>query len=147
MIMLNIQIEDKLKNIENFLGVFACDNLPRPHEIPYSLIANTDKEEDPGEHWIAIYVNSDGQADYFDSYGLPPLKKEFLEFLDEYTKGFSYNKITLQCTSCVTCGEYASAYIYLRSSGYSHDEYMRYFTKNTTSNDLIIKNLFSSLRQ
>jgi hypothetical protein len=143
--MLNIEIENKLKFLKDFLGVFARDTLPKPNKYSYSLIANTDKYQDAGSHWIAIYVDELGCGTYFDSYGLPPLQVEFLKFLENYTKEFSYNKITLQCTDCVTCGEYACAYLILRTAGYDHDDFMKLFTLNTVSNDYIIKNLFNAL--
>jgi len=143
--MLNIAIEDKLKNIPNFLGVFSRDTLPKIEFYPCSLIANFDQYNERGTHWIAIYINKDGLGEYFDPYGLPVLYNEFNQFLHDNTSKFETNKIALQCDECVTCGEYCSAYIILRSCCFSLSEFHKLFKDNRYSNDYIIKTLFSIL--
>jgi hypothetical protein len=40
-----------------FQGVFSSDTLPRN---PRLLICNTDPSSEPGQHWIAIYVDEYG---------------------------------------------------------------------------------------
>ena len=41
---------------KSFLGFFPRDKLPRITTYPSSLIVNTDKHGEKGEHWLAIYV-------------------------------------------------------------------------------------------
>jgi len=53
-----------------FDGVFSVDNLP---EDPHLLVCNTDHSDEPGRHWIAIYVDNDGHGEYFDSFGRRPV--------------------------------------------------------------------------
>lgn len=37
------------------------------------MVFNLDKHDDPGSHWVAMYIDSKN-IDYFDSYGSPPPK-------------------------------------------------------------------------
>ena len=143
--MLSLEIENKLKNLKNFHGVFSRDTLPIIKSYPASLIANVDTHDLKGSHWIAIYINNDGFGEYFDSYGLPPLYFEFLDFLQKYTKKFIWNKIALQCTSCITCGHYSIVYIVLRSQDISYKNFISLFSANKFNNDIIIKNIFRTL--
>ena len=48
-----------------FQGVFSADTLPRR---PRLLVCNTDESTKPGQHWIAIHVDTDGRGEYFDSF-------------------------------------------------------------------------------
>jgi hypothetical protein len=54
-----------------FQGVFSANTLlqqPRP------LVCNTDESTKLGQHWIAIYVDTNGRGEYFDSFGREPDK-------------------------------------------------------------------------
>jgi len=143
--MLNIAIEDKLKYIPNFLGVFSRDTLPVIKNYPCSLIANFDEHDDPGTHWIAIYIDVNGYGEYFDPYGLEVIHNEFKRYLHQNTVQYERNKIPLQCDECVTCGEYCSAYIILRSCCFSLSEFHKLFRSNRYTNDFIIKSIFNIL--
>ena len=55
-----------------FLGVFASNELPsKIPSYPSGLIANTDPNNKPGQHWVAMFLE-EGKEEFFDSYGLPP---------------------------------------------------------------------------
>ena len=137
--MLSSEIQDKLKNIKNFLGVFARDELPNFRQVfPQSLVANTDKHDQIGTHWVCIYIDENGNGEYFDSYGLPPLHFDFIKYLENNSENFSWNKIALQCTTCVTCGEYCCAYIILRSAGITRKDFIKIFTTNQHKNDTLV---------
>ena len=45
------------------------------------LYFNTDYSHNEGTHWVALSINDQGEGLYFDSYGLPPVFKEFSTFL------------------------------------------------------------------
>ena len=53
-------------------GVFHSDKLPVIKTYPAGLISNTDPHDLPGTHWVAMYFNSPGVSEFFESYGLPP---------------------------------------------------------------------------
>ena len=49
-----------------FQGVFPSDRLPsRIKQYPPGLIANVDRSNKPRSHWIAIYIDKDGQGTFF----------------------------------------------------------------------------------
>ena len=39
---------------------------------PAAIVCNTHDSDRPGEHWVAMYVDTERRGDYFDSYGLQP---------------------------------------------------------------------------
>lgn len=147
--MLSTEIESKLKNIRNFIGVFSRDTLPgTPVNLyPHSLVANTDTKDKSGTHWICFFFDENGHGTYFDSYALGPFCREFESYLRINSKtGYSWNKVPLQCDTCVSCGQYCCAYIILRTAGISHMNFMRLFSNDTYANDHIIKSIFQTLK-
>ena len=54
-------------------GVFARDEIPDLKHLqrPFALVFNTDPHDKPVQHWLAIYGQSDGTLEYFDSFGMP----------------------------------------------------------------------------
>ncbi len=67
-----------------FLGVYACDQLPKKVWFrPACLVANTDPIAKGGEHWVAMWL--DEEAEFFDSYGHNPSTfPQFTPFLQAY---------------------------------------------------------------
>ena len=120
-----------------FLGVFACDRLPArlPPRRPLMLICNTDPHNKPGEHWIAIYVDSRGE--YFDSYGMEtPLI--FKTFLNRYCSSWIRNNVQLQSVISSFCGHYCVFYCLLKSLKYDMKSILVCFTADTMLNDTIV---------
>ena len=87
-----------------FVGVYPRDKLPTLKSLPAVVIANTDTSKGPGEHWITMYIPLDGEAMYFDSYGLPPQQKVFERYMG---KSYTSNNIQLQSIYSSACGQYA----------------------------------------
>ena len=57
----------------NFLGVFARNELPsKIPTFPSGLIANTEPNTKPGQHWVAMYFLDVDKKEFFDSYAFPP---------------------------------------------------------------------------
>ena len=50
---------------------------------PFALVCNTHNADQPGEHWVAVYVDEEC-GDYFDPYGQPPQHIEFTNFMNEH---------------------------------------------------------------
>jgi hypothetical protein len=53
---------------KKFKGVFPYDLCPKMKN-GQSVILNTDKHSEAGQHWIALYKKSQKQYYFFDSYG------------------------------------------------------------------------------
>ena len=119
--MVTKEINKLLIDEKNYIGTFARDLLPNnlPLRRKAGLIVNTDTHDLPVEHWIAIYLDGNGRGEYFDSYGLPPLHKEFIDFMRKNCRlGWCWNLVTLQCLTCITCGQYCLIYIKLTLNNY-----------------------------
>ena len=124
---------------DNFLGIFASDNLPDhlPPRRPLMLVANTDKHDQPGRHWISIYIGDDGEStEYFDSMGLsPPMNFEI--FLNKFSNSWIYNDCKIQSVLSHFCGHYCIMFCILKNSMYSMLEIISCFTDDTMLNDTV----------
>ena len=53
-----------------FAGVLARDEFARSTK-PGLYVVNTDDSDQPGKHWLVVYISDDAYG-FFDSYGRPP---------------------------------------------------------------------------
>ena len=119
-----------------FAGVYPRDRLPRTIKYPSGHVFNTDTEE--GEHWIAIYVDEHGRGEYFDSYGLPPLHRTFLNFLNAHCTSWTFNDKQLQELSSKVCGQYCVFFLLHRCRGLSMNTIVNMFGQNLKDNDVLV---------
>lgn len=131
-------LEHMLADIPCFIGVFCRDQLPlQINRRPVALIVNTDDCKDPGEHWLAIHLDSDGTGFYFDSFGLPPLDEHIFSFLVRHAPNrIDINKSVLQCTSSMSCGLFCALFIKLKCDSQNIENF---FTKNCELNEILLK--------
>ena len=126
-------------------GVFASDRLPTK---PRLLVCNTDPSNMPGEHWITIYVDDDGHyGEYFDSLERAPgaPNRLFEHYMNEHCREWTYNWKQLQSITSSFCGHYSVCYCILRSRGIDMRRFLRYFTRDTGLNDVIVHEIICSL--
>jgi hypothetical protein len=127
-----------------FVGVFAADTLPRRlHKKPALLICNTDPISKPGSHWVAFFIGENGEGEFWDSYGMPPIIKQHRQFMDRLCKQWTYNHTSLQAIDSIVCGEYCILYLVHRAHGYT----LRCFVKSLfgpepDANDAVVRKLF-----
>jgi len=133
-------IHAKLKNVPCYQGTFAKNKLPEVKSLPAAFVINTDDDDQPGTHWIGIFIDRDRNGMYFDSFGLAPLYKEFINFLNKSTHGWCYNAVTLQHFSSSTCGLYCIFFIKALCKGIDISIFQRCFLCNPRLNDVIIQN-------
>ena len=117
-------------NSKGFKGVYAIDEIS---QIPIQgttnkmgVILNLDKSSQPGSHWVALYIDADGDksVEYYDSYGEDPpesLLRDIKSVVDKinpdtYLK-FKINKIKQQSDSSDTCGIHSMKFLIDRFSG------------------------------
>jgi hypothetical protein len=138
-----ITIIKLLKTFKCFQGVYPLDKIRPCKKRPRALIINTDKSNEPGEHWVSIIIDNNGCGEYFDSFGLPPLHVELIKYLDKNcTNGWRFNPIALQSDQSTTCGHYCVLYVMFRCLGYTYDEYMAKFRPNKRDNDATVAKIF-----
>ena len=86
--------------------------------LPTAFVCYTDDGDEPGEHWIALYLDANGRGDYFYPYGLPPRHATFRTFMDEHCSEWTHNSKILQSLTSNVCGQYCVAYVLLRCKGF-----------------------------
>lgn len=122
---------------EVFAGVYPRDRLPHTIEkYPSAYVCNTDTKE--GEHWIAIYVDKHVRGEYFDSYGLPPIHRTFLNFLNVNCISWTFNDKQLQGLASNVCGHYCVFYLLHRCRGLSKDTIVHMFGDTMEDNDVLV---------
>lgn len=155
------QIRLILKKLKFFRGVYAADQIPKikkNRKQPSAFIVNTHPMRDPGEHWVALYIdnkNDSNQLEFFDSFGY----NKSISFLhSKYFKTFFKNKYfnkktvftnthRLQDKKSELCGYYCVLFLYLRCfSNMDFQSIINKFTlKSYKRNDLSIIKLFKQL--
>ena len=128
-------------DLDCYLGTFSRDSIPNKvyTQRPLGMIINTDPLDKPGQHWVALYINENNYAEYFDSFGTKPICCEIQQFLKmNRVKLVSYNKHELQSIFSSNCGAFCILYLKLRCNKFSFKEFVRVFTKNSILNDAIV---------
>ncbi len=137
--MNSIQISSILKqNLgEGFRGVFSSNQLPPKPKGPCAIVVNTDPSTEPGSHWVAIFVARNGNAEYFDSYGLKPQVMEILDFVKRFKK-CQYSKKCLQGMMSSVCGHYCVYFAIQRWKNISMENIVHKFSEDLDENDEMI---------
>jgi hypothetical protein len=125
-----------------FQGVYSVDTLP---ENPRLLISNTDPSNMPGTHWIAIYVDSDGRGEYFDSFGRKPTGV-FEDYMNDNCKDWIYNTRQLQSINSSYCGFYCCVYCMFKCRGFDLVRIVNAFSRDTGLNDSIVHGFVNNTR-
>ena len=139
--MNSLEIQNEMKNYKCFKGVYPRDLLPLRHisERPIAMILNTDNSSKPGEHWVALFIEDNNQAEYFDSFGFKPLCCEIKEFLKiNKIHSLKYNKSRIQSVFSDKCGAFCILYLKLRCKHFSFEEFLKLFSNNYLANDLVV---------
>lgn len=130
-----------------FLGVYPIDRLPKklPAHRPLLLVCNTDKHDEPGSHWVAIYLDEKGDGEYFDSMGQEPLTT-FDKFLKTFCHSYVYNDLQIQSSVSFVCGYHVLVYCMLKySRKMSIYKIIALFTNDFNLNDVIVHSLYHQI--
>ena len=135
-------IDRILKRLPNYLGTFACNELPELKSAGGILVSNTDPAHKRGEHWIAIYFSADRRhGEYFDPLGRPP-NAVFRRYIVNNCHHWTYNRRQLQSVASSYCGHYCVLYCILRCRGVDLIAFANMFTRDTGLNEAIVKGSF-----
>ena len=117
-----------------YYEVVAKDTLPEVvSTYPSAFVCNTHDSDQPGEHWVAMYVDEIG--DYFDPYGQKPQHAEFTNFMNKHCSQWSPNDHILQSPISTVCGQYCVAFLMFRCRNISMHAFARLFTSDLIAND------------
>lgn len=129
---------------KHFIGIFAINTLPplplSKSAYPICLIFNTDTDTMSGSHWLALYMPTKDQCEYFDSYGVEPCLGPVKKYLHENFKNVSYNKLALQAQGTKTCGEFCICFIIALCQNYSMRQFqilLTHYLPYTTPDELV----------
>lgn len=132
-------------------GIYASDTIPYEiKSLPTCFIMNTDPIALPGDHWVAIYISTYGQHEFFDSYGrrqrmvAPHLKK--IAVVGSSSSDWIENNVELQARGTSTCGQYCLYYLSARCAGWHMSEIVNKFlyTQDPIENDILINDYVNS---
>jgi hypothetical protein len=125
-----------------FKAVLPIDRLPQRVVYPSAFVINTHNHDEPGEHWLALYYDTNGFCSFFDSYGNPPKHFGLENFIKKTSQGFKYNETQIQGLTSSTCGYYCIYFILLKSRGFELVDIVNQFSNfNYKINDLKILNV------
>ena len=137
------EINKYLNNFIHFFGTYPKDLLPKALAKKAGIVINTDNSNQPGEHWVAVFLRPNGYAEYFDSFGMPPMHMEIIEFLDNISPlGWFYNTIGFQSIYQNTCGMYCVYYLANYFNGGDFDLFRSIFNHSSSLNDRLAKILY-----
>ena len=110
----SLLIESVCDTSTKYLGVFALDQLPPTlYKFPCCYVANTDPLSLPGTHWVAFYLDSSSQLEFFDSYGSSPEDYNFP--IPPHLTSIVCNQYPIQKIQSDVCGQYCVYYLHQRS--------------------------------
>lgn len=117
----NDEIEDFFSNEKlypNFGGVIAADQIKElPKKLPIGFIMNLDESNEPGSHWVAVYISGDS-VEYYDPLAQPPsesFKKDIKKYLESMKvptlMKFKINKVADQHGNSHKCGYHSIRFL------------------------------------
>ena len=138
------EIKTAMANVPGFAGVFARDKLPYRTRRPAGIVINHDRAAQPGSHWVAYFITTEGEGEYFDPLGQPIPNNEILAFVKRNGGkkwGTSWNNIPYQSESSVKCGHFCIFFLKRRLSGKSACEIHALLSQNPDVNDRAVSNV------
>jgi hypothetical protein len=136
------QIDNIMRKYPDYLGCIAIDEIGTLDIKPntrFGFVMNTDRHDQPGSHWVAIYCdarpNGDHSLEYYNSLADLPTKSIFRDLkMVAYKAGsddltFKVNQIADQSDTSSNCGYFAARFLidrfhgisFAQASGYDHD--------------------------
>jgi hypothetical protein len=107
-----LRSDNRTRNV--FGGISASDRLPEKVDMyPKAYVANVDKSNKPGSHWIAFWFDSPSHGEFFDSLGQSPetYTFSFVSFLTNNCSKWTCNERILQSPFSSVCGHFCIYYI------------------------------------
>ena len=139
----NVYINEMLKNVPTFRGVFSCDNIQHDDSFDrYTYIINLSRQGELGSHFVALSINNETEkVFYFDSFGLPCQNAYILKFMSGFAGKYEFNCQTIQNPLSVYCGFYCMYYVLASDLSYSFRKMMKPFIPSPSmGNDYICIN-------
>lgn len=102
---------------KHFIGIFPRDKLPKRVEYPSCFVFNTDPQDRPGEHWIAVYLDKQGNCQFFDPLGYSPKFYDLEAYLSNISNKVTFNSKMIQPFYSQKCGYYSFLFLLFKCRG------------------------------
>lgn len=122
--------------------VTPSDLLPKKFTLPAGFIVNLSPSDHGGSHWIAIFIDEEGEGTYFCSFAMRPKVRSIQYFLRMHCKKVHYNNMQLQAMKSTFCGQYSAMFLIHAFNGLGLSEYLKQFSTNLILNDMLIRKMF-----
>ena len=140
----NFEIQKYYQNEPKFNGVYSKNNLPKIKDGGY--VVNPDEYKSIGTHWIALYVNGNNNAIYFDSFRVEHIPKEIKKFIGN--KNIITNIYGIQAYDSIIFGYFCIGFIDFMLKGKSLLDYTNLFSPNEyEKNDKITLKCFQQQKR
>lgn len=119
-------------------GTFPLDALPKlviSGKRPRHIIYNTSPSNDPGTHWVSIWLSADTTAEVMNSLGNQPLQPEVLAFLRRYASHTFRSTMPIQSYVSSACGLYCLSHGLARAKGKTLAVWLDQFSDCADDND------------
>jgi hypothetical protein len=126
-----------------FRGVYASDTLISQQTPPYCCVVNSDKQDQPGTHWMAIYVPKHDSVEFFDSFAESP-NSRIEHFLSRFPNR-KFNRYRLQSEYDTSCGSHVIYFLVNRCRGESFDTIINRLAKARPFTDSLVKLFVANL--
>jgi hypothetical protein len=132
----NDQIEKYFEHQPLFSGVYSADDIDEiPDDNKQGFIMNLSNHDEPGTHWVAVYITPDS-IEYYDPLAAPPTSA-FLEQIDTWIHKshiptmlkLKINRVRDQSLSTDFCGYHAIRFLDDRFHGIPYELTTRYSTR------------------
>jgi hypothetical protein len=120
-----------------FKGVYARNRLPRRLNVHPALIGNTDPDDRPGIHWVALYIDVNSRGEYYDRTWRPPFSRACVNFMNKHCTSWTYNTIRVQEEGSTVCGHYCIFYLIHRCAGKSMGDVTRTLRNPREATDIV----------
>ena len=122
-------------------GVFASDQLNfTQKKYPFLLIVNSDPASLPGTHWLALYLSSKQEGEFYDSYGndISSYSKTIDKFMKRHTHRVICNDIQIQSYDSNVCGQHCLFYLIHRVRQVGMESIVKFFSSDKEWNDIMV---------
>ena len=79
----NLWINEMMKDVVHFIGVFSVDNIKRPVFFPAYMVVNFSPSHSPGSHFVTIIFYKKGSCIYFDPLGMSFIPRLIQDYMSE----------------------------------------------------------------
>lgn len=142
--MNSLQIDKVLGRLSitkpTYIGCFAADKIPyvRNNRYPHHMVVNVDPSNSFGTHWLAIFICSEKELDYYDSLGQwPPASPHIRRFLMHFSH-IRYTGKQWQSDRSSACGKHAIYFLYNRCAGYTFQQILEKFARSKQNADRMV---------